>query len=414
MQNREKVRIWPIVYFQADWASKSYSFDLDIRLIRADKEVLDSEWGTPSLAFAQNPPAVSDLYDNTEWFLTLPVPKPTEHVSIREIGMSFENELQEAIVDSFLMCLRLIRRTPAILPVGLKAETVGDDIDPESIGEEDYYWVRTERPPVYMPQSFQLGDLQLLTELWASIIRLRKLDSWANQVYKEEFFAKLDKKAVEDAHHEFLEMLLSHPAADDPELKEALRSMARQAKNEGGEWWHKYYSECFRRAFKAEEDETFSNRTRIGRALNLFYEGLLLPKLHSFLSTCLVLETLFTIGKGETVHKFAVRLAKIVGGKKGLKKRKEIYKRAKKVYDERSDIVHGEKLIEAVAPEVLKDAFVLASQSLQHILLDSELLPLYSHPGTTDKKLKGKGKGKIKEDAHRALSDYFLNLDLSI
>ena len=191
--------------------------------------------------------------------------------------------------------------------------------------------------------------------------------------------------------------------------------MIEQAKSEGKKegLWHEFYSECFRKAFKAEEDETFSNRTRIGRALNLFYEGLLLPKLHAFLSMCLVLETLFTIGKGETVYKFAVRLAKIVGHNQNLVERRVIYKRAKKVYDERSDIVHGEKLIEAVDTEILKDAFALARSSLQRILQNPELLELYSHPGTTDKKLKGNGKGKIKEDAHKALSDYFLNLDLS-
>ncbi len=90
-------------------------------------------------------------------------------------------------------------------------------------------------------------------------------------------------------------------------------SLAKHIRDEGGEWWEGYYSESFRKVFNADKEETFSDRTRIGRALNLFCEGLRLPRFHSFLSMCLVLETLFTIGEGEISHKFAVRLSKIIG-----------------------------------------------------------------------------------------------------
>lgn len=123
---------------------------------------------------------------------------------------------------------------------------------------------------------------------------------------------------------------------------------------------------------------------------------------------CLVLETLFTIGEGEISHKFAVRLSKIIGAKESLEKRKELHKRAKGIYTERSKIVHGEKLIEAANQDAIGDAFAFARRSLQCILLSSDLLGLYAHPGTADT-----SKGRAKQDAYEALTEYFLDLDLT-
>ena len=331
-------------------------------------------------------------------------------VSLRQIGISFEEELEKAIVDAFLTSLRLTRQTAATCPIRFEADLVGDSVQSDSveIDENDCYYMATDCPPIFMPESFEVGDLQVLTDLWTCISRLRNLDHWAIRVYKEEFFADLDKRASEDAYNELRKFLGSVPSASDPQVRKAVDSIAKGIQNEGTEWWHKYYSESFRKVFNADKDEIFSNRTRMGRALNLFCEGLVLPRLHSFLSACLVLETLFTIGKGETEHKFAVRLSRIIGAKEGLEKRKDIHRRAKRVYDERSSIVHGEKLIEAVNQDVLKDAFVFARQSLQCILLNDNLRSLYAHPGTADKP-----RGKAKEDAYKALSEYFLNLDLT-
>jgi hypothetical protein len=395
--------IWPILYFKADWPSKSDDLGLGIRIIKADKELLEAEWGEESTYYGWK--TVTDFYENTKWFLTMPLPKPAEHVSFEKIGMSFEQELTQAIANSFLMCLRLIRQTAAICPVGLKAKLVGDEIDPNSIEDSDYpYHVQTDQPPVYEPESFKLEDLQLLTELWTAIIRLRKLDYWANRVYKEEFFANLDNKAVEDAQRELREFFLSLPVAEDPEARELLLSIAKQTnRSEGDEWWQECHSECLRKAFKAEEDETFSNRTRIGRALNLFYEGLLLPKLHAFLSMCLVLETIFTVEEAEITYQFATRLANLTG--KTFEQRKDIFGRARKVYRERSNIVHGRKSIETIESNILKDAFSFARQSLQHILLDDALMKLYSDPITSDKT-------KDPDNAIKAIKDYFRDLDL--
>lgn len=420
MENRKHVKIWPILYFHADWPVESHKFEFDVCLVKANKKIHEVVGDVTSEAWSSNNKAMCDFHGNTEWFLSLPVPKATEHVSYKEIGMSFESRLQESIVDHFLMSLRLIYQTQAICPLTIDAEIVGESIDPDSLkkalDKADYFGINTDPPPVFMPASFQLEDLQLLTDIWSSIIRRRKLDYWTDRVYKEEFFAKLDKKAVEDAEHDLLEFFLSPLPIDDRKIfKNKISSMIKQAKSNGKNegLWHEFYSECFHKAFEAEEEETFSNRTRIGRALNLFYEGLLLPKLHAFLSMNLVLETLFTIGKGETTHKLATRLAKIVGYNQSIEERKELYQKAKTVYDERSDVVHGEKLIDIVNIETIKDTFTLARSSLQRILLSDELWGLYSHSGTTDRKL-SRGKGTIKIEASQALSAYFLDLDLRI
>jgi hypothetical protein len=208
---------------------------------------------------------------------------------------------------------------------------------------------------------------------------------------------------------------MSHPAylelsgEEHKQHKEKWTSSIKKAEDKG-EWWQEYYKESFQKVFLEKQAEVFSNRTRIGRALNLFFEGIQLPLQHSFLSMCLVLETLFTVDEGETTHKLTTRLAKIIGrqGIEGKEERKEIYKRAKQVYDERSKIVHGDKLIDNENAELLKDAFFFARQGLQRILLAPKLLALYSDPGTTDKKVKG----KIKDAAKNAIRDYFLDLDL--
>ncbi len=118
---------------------------------------------------------------------------------------------------------------------------------------------------------------------------------------------------------------------------------------------------------------------------------------------CLVLETIFTVEKTEITYQFATRLANITG--KTFEQRKDIFERARKVYRERSNIVHGRKSIETVEPDALKDGFHFARHSLQRILLDSKLLALYSDPITIDKI-------RISDKTVEAIRNYFRDLDL--
>jgi hypothetical protein len=189
--------------------------------------------------------------------------------------------------------------------------------------------------------------------------------------------------------------------------REQWTTSIKEAISKGGsdEIWKDFYRDSFPEVFKEKQEEVFSNRTRIGRALNLFFEGFRLPLQHSFLSMCLVLETIFTVEEAEITYQFATRLANITGKKKTLEQRKDIFERARKVYKERSNIVHGKKSVKTVEPDVLKDAFCFTRHSLQHILLDSELLELYSDPITIDKT-------KISDKAVEAIKNYFRDLDL--
>ena len=404
--------IWPILYFEADWPAESYPFDFDVRLIKANEEILEIVGNVESPAWGCNNKAMCDFSGNTEWFLSLPSPKPTEHVSSNEIGISFENQLQQKLVDSFLLCLKLIRQTNAICPLKINnVELAGESIDPgsfsDALDKEDYFGVSTDSSEAYMPESFQLGDLQLLTDLWPATIKLRNLGYWANQVYKEEFFAACDKEAGEDVVKKIVDVIMSSPAClelSDEERRQHEKQYTasfREAIRKGE--WTEFYKDSFEKVFLQKQEEVFSNRTRIGRALNLFYKGVGLPKLHSFLSMCLVLETIFTVEGAEITYQFATRLAKMTG--KTFEQRKDIFERARKVYRERSNIVHGRKSIETVDTNILKDGFFFARQSLQHILLDSNLLGLYSDPITSDKT-------KNSNKAVKAIRNYFRDLDL--
>ncbi|MBW8040260.1 MAG: hypothetical protein FVQ85_09705 [Planctomycetes bacterium] len=399
--------IWPILYFEADWPSKSYKFDLGVQLLKADKTTLEKIAGIDSPAYTTNISGFDDIHQNTQWFLAMHHPEVIEHVSVNEVGMSFVDSFQGAIVESFLMTLQLVHSTTAICPFKFLAEIREDSIV-EVDTSDDFYGINSDKPDVYLPETFEIGDLQLITDLWSFLINLRKLDLLIKLFNKEEFFAECDKAAGEDATKRMVDFLMSHPAyleiseKERKQRKEKWTSSIKEVEDKG-EWWQEYYKESFQKIFSEKQDEMFSNRTRIGRALNLFSKGLHLPLQHSFLSMCLVLETIFTVEGAEITYQFATRLANITG--KTFEQRKDVFQRARKVYRERSNIVHGRKSIETVDTDILKDGFFFARQSLHRILLDSNLLELYSDPITSDKT-------KNSDKAIKAIRDYFRDLDL--
>jgi len=402
--------IWPVLYFEADWPSKSYKFDLGVQLIKADKTTLEDIAGIDSPAYMTNISGFDHIHQNTQWFLKIHRPEVYEHISVNEIGMSFVGSLQNSIIESFLMCLKLIRSTEAICPFAFPAEIHEDTID-EINTNDDFYGINSDKPPVYLPETFKIDDLQLLTDLWSALIKLRKLDFWKKLIGTEEFFAACDKKAGEDATEKMVDFFVTHEYYADvseEEKKKARKQWTnsiKEAINKGqaGEFWKDFYRDSFPEVFMEKQEEVFSNRTRIGRALNLFFEGLHLPLQHSFLSMCLALETLYTVEEAEITYQFATRLANITG--KTFAQRKDIFERARNAYRGRSNIVHGRKSIETIDSNILKDSFLFARQSLQHILLDSTLLKLYSDPITSDKT-------RDPHKAVKAINEYFRDLDL--
>ena len=346
--------IWPVLYFKADWPSKSYKFDLGVQLIKADKTTLEEIAGIDTPSYLTNISGFDHIHQNTQWFLAMHRPELNEHISVNEIGMSFVDSLQVAIIESFLMTLQLVRSTAAICPLKFPTE-ISEDSIVDVDATADFYGINSDKPTVYLPETFKIGDLQFIMDLWSALIKLRKLDSWKKLINTEEFFAACDKKAGEDATNKIIGILMSNPAF--LELSEEDRKLWTSSISEM-EWGKEYYKESFQKVFSEKQEEVFSNRTRIGRALNLFFEGFHLPLQHSFLSMCLVLETIFTVEEAEITYQFATRLANITG--KTFEQRKDIFERARKVYRERSNIVHGRKSIETVEPNILNDAFFFA------------------------------------------------------
>ena len=407
MEKEYSSTIWPILYFEADWPSNIPSFELGVQLIRADQKTLNDIAGINRDGYGGNPQGLDNIRNYTQWFIAMRQPRVDERIPVNEKGISFAENLQWSIVKSFLLCLQLVRSTKAICTFKFPAE-IHDGLIEDVDTREDPYGINADEPDVYPPtENFKEGDLQTLSFLWSSIIKLRKLDIGNVLVSDARFFRDCDIKAGEDATKRMVDILISNPAYLEISEEERKRFASSLSETE---LWKEYYKESFQKVFLEKQEQAFSGRTRLGRALNLFFEGLYLPLQHAFLSMCLVLETLFTIDEGETTHKITTRLAKIIGprGNKGKEKRKELYKRAKKVYEERSGIVHGAKLIDTENDDVLKDAFFFARRGLQCILLYPILMSLYSDPGTTDKKLKG----KKKDIAKNAIRDYFLDLDL--
>lgn len=415
MENENLSNIWPILYFKADWPAESYKFDFDVSLIKATEEMLEKVGDVTTGAWASNNSAMCNFYQNTEWFLALPSPKPTEHVSPIKIGISFEHRLQKAIVDSFLLCLKLIHQTAAICPLEIgNVELEGEVIDPDSLHYELddmnlFYGVNTDEPPVLMPESFQLGDLQLLSDLWSTIIELRNLKQWSTWIYDEVFWADCDRKSGEEVVKKLVDAAMSNPACSEfskeerKQYKKQWTATFRALLVKGDNIVNDLYQKSLEKVFLEKQDNAFSNRTRIGRALNLFSEGLHLPILNSFLSMCLVLETIFTVEDTEITYQFSTRLANMTG--KNLEDKKDIFERARNVYKARSNIVHGRKSIEAIETNILKDAFSFARKSIRHIIRDDKLMKLYSDPITSDEMTDTK-------KPITAIKDYFRDLDL--
>lgn len=236
-------------------------------------------------------------------------------------------------------------------------------------------------------------------------MKLRSLSNWRTDSFLDDLFRKLHKETNERIEKDIRERAPDDfPEAEKVEFIHVMQTM------DGGRSIRRY---IFDELLAEEKERAFLTRTRIGRALELFDTGLPLSPLHAFLSMCLVLETLFTLGHAEVTHKLAVRLARIVADEGNAKEKKDYYKRTKKLCNERGQVVHGSKSIDEVPEEIRKDAFALARLSLQTILCRGVLLDIYAHPSTADKKEKDK-RGDAKKQRVKRLEDFFGDVDLGL
>jgi hypothetical protein len=393
--------IYPIFHLKADWISEEPEhFDLDIQLIRADDGTLKRlaekvGEGAYPLIF---PNSFDPQYGAVRWLLAVRTPESSQDMSSERIGFSFKDKLESAICNSFLTCLKVVRSTAAVCPISCPAIVRGSHVE---FGENRFFDVVTaDAPRCDWPERFEEADLPKIRQVWSGLVQLRNLARWRTSLFREEFFASLDEAAKAAAERYWRSQLKDRLETVPPEARDKMREQfdvfVRALSSKTG--WDTPYGEALYSLFNEEEQKAFNIGTRIGRAVGIFEEGVHLPHLHAFLSACLALETLFTLGEGEVTHKLATRLAKVVVDKGTAAERLELFKRARKVYTARSDVVHGKTAITGVKEDFRKDAFNLTRMAIQKILAERRYLDLYTAP--TDKDNKGQ------------LWDFFESLDL--
>ena len=386
--------IYPLLYLDAAWTTaKEYYFDLDVRLIRADKRLLEQF----ESSFDNAAPLVSEevlfdpKYRAVLWVLAVRIPEATQHVPIEDVGVSFSDRVEDGVVESFQTCLNMVRSTPVTAPFRYAGTLRGATVTITG-GALSAFEETGDTPGCYWPSAFTEADLPVLSEVWSGIVKVRQLRKWMSEPFTEEMFGELDRFASERAEHELFglyseiqEIRERQPDEDEAAYREYL-DLSRDAIEMGvegdrrnrGEWWREEYRSAFLAEFRKYQDNLFNSESRVGRALGIFESGIHLPPLHAFLSACLVLETLFTVEGAEVAHKMATRLVKMLARDAGLAERRDLYRRFKRMYRGRSEVVHGSKSIVAVEEEVRKAAPEFAQQALQTILRDEKLVRLYT------------------------------------
>jgi hypothetical protein len=310
------------------------------------------------------------------WILAVRSPPGTPDLGKEHFGFSFRERVMDAIATSFVLCLKVVRSTKATCSIAFEAGVHGNCVEVTSDPICDFY-ERADPPRCDWPATFEDADVKTLNEVWSGIISVRRLNEWRDNVFSEKFFADLDKAARRRVHENFREHneLFPKLMLEDKDLKHLVHEFAE--KFLAGESGQEVYKKAFREIFDEEEQRKFNVPTRIGRALGIFEEGVHLPPLHAFLSACLVLETLFTTDASEVAHKVATRICRMLAEGKGLEERRELFKTAKRVYRERSRIVHGSAAIADIDEQARREAFNLARQTLRWVLVREEYRSLY-------------------------------------
>jgi hypothetical protein len=366
--------VWPLIYFDPQWSGSAYDcFGLGVKLVRAGSDALDAMKRSvgPNARFPGHYVFDSDVH----WLLAIPVGKEFEYVESSRIEVSTREEVACALASTFVLCLRLLRQTPAVCPVWFDAEVDGDEVRDIS-GSMDYEdpsldW---DRPDVMVgdeaPEAFQESDLVVLAEVWDRLVTCFSLADLLAKGQSEAFWQAIDGKATRDVQGPLRAQLAQ--ITDDPQRAEQVVRVFEP-------YNQKEHAAAFRAGLRAHMDETFLRATRIGRALNLFNSGFDSGPIGTFLLMCFALETLFTVEKRskrwgitEKLIKRASRMALRNG-----QDAEEEEKRVKRVFKERGDIVHGSKGIDSVPAESRRDAVDIARSSLRKILSVPEIMELY-------------------------------------
>ncbi len=403
-----EVSVWPLLYLRANWAGPMIDcFDLGVKLIRADSETLArmKDIVGPNARFPGHYVFDSDV----QWLLAIPVAQEVQYANSAKLGISTREEVARALVDTFLLSLRLVRQTAAVCPVwfGAKVDQNGLHTPLDSDRTKDYEdpWLdwdpgrefggeTLEEGELEATETFEEGDLGSIADLWDRLVHSFSLKGFLTQAHTEMFWQEIDRRATGEADDWF--RARSPAISADPGLAEPMVSVLRQ-----DQVWQQRHSEAFRNTLRARLDEIFLRATRIGRALGLFNEAFGSHPVGAFLLMCFALETLFTVEKPSNRRgitcKLKRRAAELLrpGGQAG--KPKEVKDKVGRILKERGDLVHGSKRMDCVPEKTQREAVDLTRLSLRTVLSRPELLKLYCDPSTSATPGKKEDVGGLRE-----------------
>jgi hypothetical protein len=360
----------PLFGLSLGWAGKPYEVLPNVMLVPANEDTLKlfgGAWLDKSRAMEVGGLAFQGLGLKVGAFLVMPDFADAQHLDPKGYWLSELPELLDcgeklpptqndefietpgvmvwALISAceklVITAFSLTQQADVRVPLTFKA-TVNYDADPvefenvvlldESDTLDDYdqrYWVQAgadtdeEEPP------------DELDVLFAGLSKLWPLRDWMRELQQERFQRQLEQEAKSrDAIHE---------------------------------------------AFSKRHAEQLHEATRLGRAIGLYNLGIRTQNLdHRLLSMCLALETLYTDSeKSDGIsYKLAVRLAHVIGSTDA-DNRKSYFRRAKKVYNLRSSIVHGVGKKHDKDAETRADAASLAQESLCQILKNDRLRAIF-------------------------------------
>lgn len=423
-------KLWPILGFWSNWSQDRLDLAPGVLLVKPDDKAMEMIQEEDSRLW-------TSLWEpwKYEWLLSISLPDAVQEIPATVIGLDLVKLVEHEYIESVLTTLRLAGSGRVGIPCSpFEAPNAegAPDLTALERTETDPMIIDEPRLPEFNTKPLDDSDLDVFTDLWEALLKLRGLDEWRKLVFSEEFAAHiLDAQARRGALRgaenplrfaiDNIELVLD--SEEYQEIKEKCRKEGEYDTEERLAWKALAcyfqavqngsiafddenelvllkYTNLVKDTFEKHQQQT-DNRTRLGRAISMLGAGIELhmSPLHSFLSMCIVLETLYCIESGETAHKMAVRLAKVMCPNSTHEEREELYRKVKKLYNVRSGVVHGTKMFDKLKEEENKgveDAAELARLSIVRIMRDSCLFAIFTSEDKNDETVR----------------DFFMKLDL--
>ena len=404
--------VWPLFHLNAEWGAASYAMGHGLSLARLNSKAkeycADMENHFWNICYT-----VGLAYRDLNWVAVIDIPEATQPVPLGAEGHGhhiprFEDHVARVMIPQFLRSVRLVKPSACIAPESQEAEFDDDGAVSALFGvEPDPAQDRT--PSRSHNERLGEDDLGEIGDLWDALYRLFDLGGLRRKVFDEGWFASIDEEAMRRTK-EFYAPLVKQAGEMPQDIRDFLNLGEDFGTGESSREQQMWAQE-FSRIFSQKVDDLACNESRLGRAVTIFDDGLVLPsRLHSFLAMFLVLETLFNTEPMNVTHKIAVRATRILHDfhppdrqdeklPSGLNAKRELYKTFADLYRTRSNVIHGSVSFSEVSDKDVERTEYLARQCLHTALLNRQLFDLFSHPQTAGKKL-------------NKLRDFFRGLEL--